>query len=162
MLYICKIFHTQNFFWLIHVFEFRIIISYCLELQNSVASHIFQLMLNHVMYSLNWVQCVDNIFSNCKFWCTWFILPVLFTVMKILDSVPENLCGLEVDSLVLPILQILSLPSADADTGSPNPAVSLSAKILKIIEKKLEKPGLMKAQVRLLLKMLLSYECYNV
>lgn len=108
------------------------------------------------------VQCVDNIFSNCKFWCTWFILPVLFTVMKILDSVPENLCGLEVDSLVLPILQILSLPSADADTGSPNPAVSLSAKILKIIEKKLEKPGLMKAQVRLLLIMISSYECYNV
>lgn len=71
---------------------------------------------------------------------------LLATVMKILDSVPENLCGLEVDSLVLPILQILSLPSADADTGSPNPAVSLSAKILKIIEKKLEKPGLMKAQ----------------
>lgn len=104
----------------------------------------------------------DNIFSNCKFWCTWFILPVLFTVMKILDSVPENLCGLEVDSLVLPILQILSLPSADADTGSPNPAVSLSAKILKIIEKKLEKPGLMKAQVRLLLIMISSYECYNV
>lgn len=96
------------------------------------------------------------------FWCTWFILPVLFTVMKILDSVPENLCGLEVDSLVLPILQILSLPSADADTGSPNPAVSLSAKILKIIEKKIEKPGLMKAQVRLLLIMILSYECYNV
>lgn len=124
--------------------------------------HIFQLMLNHVMYSLNWVQCVDNIFSNCKFWCTWFILPVLFTVMKILDSVPENLCGLEVDSLVLPILQILSLPSADADTGSLNPAVSLSAKILKIIEKKLEKPGLKKAQVRLLLIMILSYECYNV
>lgn len=82
--------------------------------------------------------------------------------MKILDSVPENLCGLEVDSLVLPILQILSLPSADADTGSPNPAVSLSAKILKIIEKKLEKPGLMKAQVRILLIMILSYECYNV
>lgn len=87
---------------------------------------------------------------------------ILFTVMKILDSVPENMCGLEVDSLVLPILQILSLPSADADTGSPNPAVSLSAKILKIIEKKLEKPGLMKAQVRLLLIMILSYECYNV
>lgn len=106
--------------------------------------------------------CGQYIFSNCKFWCTWFILPVLFTVMKILDSVPENLCGLEVDSLVLPILQILSLPSADADTGSPNPAVSLSAKILKIIEKKIEKPGLMKAQVRLLLIMILSYECYNV
>lgn len=70
--------------------------------------------------------------------------------MKILDSIPENLCSLEVDSLVLPILQILSLPASDADTGSRNPVVSLSAKILKIIEEKIEKPGLMKAQVGLL------------
>lgn len=41
--------------------------------------HIFQLMLNHVMYSLNWVQCVDNIFSNCKFCCTWFILLIIYS-----------------------------------------------------------------------------------
>lgn len=71
---------------------------------------------------------------------------LLATVMKIMDSLPENLCGLEVVSLVLPILQILSLPASEADTGCLNPAVSLSAKILKIIEEKIEKPGFMKAQ----------------
>lgn len=82
--------------------------------------------------------------------------------MKILDSVFENLCGLEVDFFVLSIFQILFLFFVDVDIGSLNFVVFLLVKILKIIEKKLEKLGFMKVQVRFLLIMILFYECYNV
>ncbi|XP_022331606.2 focadhesin-like [Crassostrea virginica] len=73
---------------------------------------------------------------------------LLYPVMKALESSSEqDPSVIAVTSLVLPLLQFLSLPTSGSTTDSCKPVISLAAKILKSIEERTEKPPQKDTQV---------------
>ena len=94
--------------------------------------------------------------------------------MKALDrSSEQDPSVIAVTSLVLPLLQFLSLPTSGPTTDSCKPVISLAAKILKSIEDRIKKLRQKETQVctsyiefdcraRCLGKMLINHACLIV